>query len=44
MVEDKDILKIINESSDIRDAVENLIEEANRNGGTDNISVMIIEP
>lgn len=44
MIEDKDILNIINQSADISDAVENLIAEANKNGGTDNISVMIIEP
>lgn len=44
MVEDADILKVIKNSGDIKEAVEKLVKMANANGGRDNISVMIIEP
>lgn len=43
MVEDKDILRIVNESSDLEDAVRKLIDMANENGGKDNIAVLIAE-
>lgn len=44
MVEDYDIKKIINTSEGIEDAVRRLIEQANENGGKDNISAILIEP
>jgi protein phosphatase len=44
MIEDTEILSIVNDSTDIENAVSKLIQKANDNGGIDNISVMIIEP
>lgn len=44
MVEDYDIKKIINTSEGIEDAVRRLIDQANENGGKDNISAILIEP
>ncbi|MDO5382295.1 MAG: Stp1/IreP family PP2C-type Ser/Thr phosphatase [Eubacteriales bacterium] len=44
MVEDKDVLDIINKSDSIEDAARTLVDTANRNGGKDNISVIIVEP
>jgi protein phosphatase len=44
MLEDSEILQIVKSSSDLDDAVNNLIKAANENGGKDNISVIIIEP
>lgn len=44
MVEDYDIKKIINKSEGIEDAIRSLIEQANENGGKDNISAILIEP
>lgn len=43
MVEDNEIFRIINQSSNVEDAVNALINEANSNGGRDNISAIIIE-
>lgn len=44
MVEDSEILRIINRNADIEQAVNELVDTANKYGGKDNISVMIIEP
>ena len=44
MVEDEDIRKILTGSGSLKDRVEKLVETANRNGGKDNISVIVIEP
>lgn len=44
MVEDNQILRIIKSSGNIEQAVDTLIKTANKNGGKDNISAMIIEP
>ncbi len=44
MVEDYDIKKIINNSDSIEEAVRRLIDQANENGGKDNISAILIEP
>jgi serine/threonine protein phosphatase PrpC len=41
MISDPLIFKHLNSGSDIRDTVENLISEANANGGKDNISVVL---
>jgi protein phosphatase len=43
MVEDGDILKVINHSDSTREACETLIEQANANGGRDNITALLIE-
>jgi len=43
MVEDEDILDIVT-SSYIGDATDELVEQAKRNGGLDNITVIIIDP
>lgn len=43
MVDDEMILRIIKNGGNLRDRVEELVETANRNGGKDNISVVIIE-
>lgn len=44
MVDDEMIRRILKESGSLRDRVEKLVETANRNGGKDNISVIVIEP
>lgn len=44
MVEDDDIKSIVSGRSDIREAVKALIEAANKNGGMDNITAVLIEP
>ncbi len=44
MVEDDDIKNIVNGETDIREAVKTLIEVANKNGGMDNITAVLIEP
>ena len=44
MVEDKEILMIIRESGSLEEAARELKDTANRNGGSDNISVILIEP
>lgn len=43
MVEDEEIADIIKEESDINNAAKKLIDKANKNGGVDNISVVIIK-
>ncbi len=43
MVEDYEIKKIINTNETLEEAVRQLIEEANENGGKDNISAIIVE-
>lgn len=43
MIEDADMLKIVKDSKDINEAVNELVITANQNGGTDNISVLMIE-
>lgn len=42
MVEDKDIRRLVNASDNINDAVKALIDEANGNGGADNITVIAL--
>lgn len=44
MIEDYDIKRIISGSDNFEDAVHKLIDKANENGGTDNISVVLVEP
>ncbi|MCR4923630.1 MAG: Stp1/IreP family PP2C-type Ser/Thr phosphatase [Lachnospiraceae bacterium] len=44
MVGDDDILRIVRESGSIDESVEELIKVANRNGGKDNITVVIVDP
>lgn len=44
MVDDEMIHRIVRDGGNLRDRVEELVETANRNGGRDNISVIIIEP
>jgi len=44
MVEDAEIKRIILSQRDIVEKTETLIETANRNGGTDNITALLIEP
>ncbi|MDO4744727.1 MAG: Stp1/IreP family PP2C-type Ser/Thr phosphatase [Clostridia bacterium] len=43
MVRDKDIKRIINDSENISAAVKALIDEANKNGGVDNITVVALQ-
>lgn len=43
MVEDYEIKKIINNNETLEDAICQLIEQANENGGKDNISAIIVE-
>ena len=44
MVEDSVILQILHGAGNLSDKAERLIELANKNGGKDNITVIIIEP
>lgn len=44
MVDDEMIRRILKNGGSLRDRVEELVETANRNGGRDNISVIVIEP
>lgn len=44
MVEDSAILEILHESLTLTEKTEKLVELANKNGGRDNITVIIIEP
>ena len=44
MVDDEAIHRILTEKGNLEDRVEKLVETANRNGGKDNISVIVIEP
>lgn len=44
MVDDEMIRRILKNGGSLRDRVEELVETANRNGGKDNISVIVIEP
>lgn len=43
MVEDDDILRIVKRSSSLKEAAQRLITEANKNGGKDNVSVVLAE-
>ncbi|MDE7178522.1 MAG: Stp1/IreP family PP2C-type Ser/Thr phosphatase [Lachnospiraceae bacterium] len=44
MVDDEMIRRILKNGGSLKDRVEELVETANRNGGKDNISVIVIEP
>lgn len=44
MVEDDAILGIVKNASCLEEAGDHLIDQANQNGGTDNISVVLIDP
>ena len=44
MVEDEEIKRIILGQRDIVEKTATLIETANKNGGTDNITALLIEP
>lgn len=44
MVEDEMLFRIVRSSRDVVEAVERLINEANTNGGNDNIGVVVAEP
>ncbi len=44
MMEDEEIFQIVRSSRDVVEAVEQLIEKANNNGGKDNIGVIVAEP
>lgn len=43
MVEDEDILRIVKKSGSLEEAAKLLVNEANKNGGKDNISVVLAE-
>ena len=44
MIEDDEIRHIVLGQRDIVEKAEKLIETANRNGGKDNIAVVLVEP
>lgn len=44
MVDDEEIFRIVKSSRDVVEAVERLIEEANGNGGNDNIGIVVAKP
>lgn len=44
MVEDQEIFRIVKSSRDVVEAVEQLIERAKENGGSDNIGIVLAEP
>ncbi|MDO4297486.1 MAG: Stp1/IreP family PP2C-type Ser/Thr phosphatase [Lachnospiraceae bacterium] len=43
MLEDYEILRIVRKSGSLKEAAERLVNEANKNGGKDNISVILAE-
>ena len=43
MVEDKDIEKILKKKTNLADKADMLVKLANKNGGTDNISVILAD-
>lgn len=43
MLEDPEIMRIVSGASDLEECVDRLIDRANENGGTDNITAMVIE-
>ena len=43
MLDDTNILNIINQDTDLDTKVKNLAEKANENGGTDNITIVLIK-
>ena len=44
MVEDREIGEILQDRADIRQSAERLVRQANENGGSDNIAVILINP
>ena len=44
MIEDDDICRIMKEHASVEEQVQNLIREANLNGGRDNVSAIVIRP
>ena len=44
MVDDEDILRIVKGAASIEEAAQELVDTANRNGGSDNISVILARP
>ena len=44
MLEDEEILRIVHSQEDLLGAAQKLIDAANRNGGSDNISVILATP
>ncbi len=44
MVEDEDVFRIVKGSRDLPEAVEGLINQANMNGGKDNIGIVLAKP
>ncbi|MCI5493533.1 MAG: serine/threonine-protein phosphatase, partial [Lachnospiraceae bacterium] len=44
MIEDEDIRAIIMSQRDVAEQAEKLVDTANRNGGRDNITVIVIHP
>ena len=44
MVEDEEILRIVHEEASLEKAARRLVDTANKNGGSDNISVVLAEP
>ena len=43
MIEDSQIKEILDRRRDLRSGAEELVETANRNGGRDNIAVVLVE-
>ena len=43
MIEDSQILKIVSQGKDLRLCAQELVDTANRNGGRDNIAVVLVE-
>lgn len=44
MVDDHEMKRIVHKNERIEDAVRALIDQANENGGKDNISAILIQP
>ena len=44
MVEDRQILRLVDAQESLEEAVQTLVDTANKNGGNDNISVILLEP
>ena len=44
MLEDADILQILQQGNTLEEKAQALVRAANGNGGTDNISVLLVDP
>ena len=44
MVDDAEISRVLKTTDTLKEKTEALVDEANRNGGKDNIAIVLVEP